>query len=131
MTLEDKLPPYITNLFVSTSLTIDSLELGKDVWIVYAHGKFTQLKKFKTISYRAFEQVTPNGTLYFSLYLTLKDELKQEYQICIDDINLNPKSKYRYTNHFVFPNKDEAEYYVQLCNEFNIHSSYELKHINN
>lgn len=124
------LPSIITDLFCSTALTVENLVLGKDIWIVYAHGKFSKIKHLNTKSLKAFEQYTPNGVPYFSLYLISKDEKGETYHICVEDINLNQKSKYRYTNHFAFSSKEEAEYYFHLCAEFNIQSEYELQPIN-
>lgn len=126
-----KLPEIITNLFRSTALTIETLTLGKDIWIVYAHGKFSKVKKLTTKSLKAFEQFTPNGTPYFLLCLTSVDEKGESYHICVEDINLNQKSKHRYTNHFTFSSKEEAEYYLNLCVEFDIQSEYEIQSINN
>jgi len=124
------LPEVITNLFHSTALTVEDMTLGKDIWIVYAHGKYSKLKNLKTKSLQAFEQFTPNGTPFFSLYLVSIDEKGEKYHICIEDINLNHKSKYRYTNHFAFNEKTEAEYYQNLCVEFDIQSEFETQPIN-
>ena len=126
-----ELPETITNLFYSTALTVEDIILGKEIWIVYAHGKSSKIKKLKTQNLKAFEQFTPNGTPYFSLYLISKDEKGEIYHICVEDINLNHKSKYRYTNHFTFSSKEEAEYYFNLCGEFNIQSEYVTQSINN
>ena len=120
-----ELPDVITNLFHSTALSVDGLTLGKDIWIVYAHGKFSKIKKLKTSSLKAFEDFTETGTPYFSLYLISIDERGETYHICIEDINLNQKSKYRYTNNFAFSSKEEAEYYQNLCIEFDIQSEFE------
>jgi len=125
------LPEVITNLFHSTALNVEDMILGKEIWIVYAHGKFSKLKKLRTRNLKAFEQFTPNGTPYFSLYLISQDEKNETYHICVEDINLNHKSKHRYTNHFAFSSKEEAEYYFNLCDEFNIQSEYEMQPINN
>ncbi len=125
------LPKALTDLFQSTALTIENLILGKEIWIVYAHGNFSVRKHLKTKSLKAFEQYTSNGTPYFSLYLISQDNNGETYHICIEDINLNHKSKYRYTNHFAFATKEEADYYYNLCAEFNIHSEYEEQPINN
>jgi len=124
------LPDTLTNLFHSTALTVENLTLGKDIWIVYAHGQYSQIKKLKTQAIKAFEEITPNGTPFFSMYLNSIDEKNQTYHICIEDINLNQKSKHRYTNHFAFTNQVEAEYYANLCKEFNIQSTYEIQLIN-
>ena len=124
------LPDVITNLFHSSALTVDGITLGKDIWIVYAHGKFSKIKKLTTQSIKAFEETTPNGNSYFSLYLISKDENGESYHICIEDLNLNQKAKVRYSNHHAFSSKEEAEYYLQLCNEFNIQSTYMVHQIN-
>lgn len=121
------LPDVITKLFHSTALTVEDMTLGKEIWIVYAHGKYSKIKKLKTKSLKAFEQYTPNGTAYFSLYLISQDEKNETYHICVEDINLNQKSKFRYTNHFAFAAKEEAEYYYHLCAEFNIQSEFEIQ----
>ena len=121
------LPDVITKLFHSTALTVEDMTLGKEIWIVYAHGKYSKIKKLRTKSLKAFEQYTPNGTAYFSLYLISQDEKNETYHICVEDINLNHKSKFRYTNHFAFDSKEEAEYYFGLCGEFNIQSEFEIQ----
>ena len=112
----------LTSCFQTSALSINNLELGKDIWIVYAHGSQSRIKKLTTKSIRAFEQYTPSGLGYFCLFLICQDDRKESYHICIDDINLNPKNVFRYTNHFTFSDKVEAEYYKELCCEFNIHS---------
>jgi hypothetical protein len=126
-----ELPQQIKDCFVSTALTIDKLTLGKPIWVVNAHGKLSRVRKLTAQAIKAFEQFTPNGVAYFSLYLIAKDDKKQVYHMCVEDINLNQNSKHRYTNHFSFSSKEEAEYYYNLCVEFNIHSLFEPSVINN
>ncbi len=124
-----ELPKCIKDLFKSTSLTINNLNLGENIWVVYAHGKFSKIKKLTTKSLCAFEQFTSNGTMYLTIFLISEDEYKTSHHICIEDINLNQKAKYRYTNHFAFSSKAEALYYKELCIEFNIQSEYVLQQI--
>jgi hypothetical protein len=124
------LPNVITDLFHSTALTVDNIVLGKDIWVVYAHGKYSSIKKLTTQSIKAFEDTTPSGNSYFSLYLISKDEKKIPFHICIEDLNLNQKANVRYTNHHAFSSREEAEYYLNLCIEFEIQSMYVLQQIN-
>lgn len=128
--LKSKLPKNITDLFHSSALTVDNIHLGKDIWIVYAHGKYSSIKKLTTQSIKAFEETTPSGNSYFSLYLISKNENNESHHICIEDLNLNQKAKVRYTNHHAFSSKEEAEYYLNLCVEFNIQSMYVCQQIN-
>ena len=125
-----ELPSCITNLFESPNITIDDVTLGDDVFIVYAHGKFSKIMHLKAQAIKAFENTSPLGNSYFSLYLICKDKNNQSYQIAENDINLN-KSKIKYTNNYVFSSQLDADYYLNLCVEFNIHSSFEPESINN
>lgn len=92
-------------------------------WIVYALRKYSRVKALRYETLKTVEKTNPGIITFFLLYIVALDDHNIDYHICVDDVNLTPET-FRYTNNFCFLARDDADYYEQLCKDFDIQSEF-------
>lgn len=118
------LPACITGCFRTRALLIDELKENAWFYIVYALGEGAILRRLRYKGLRSIEFVTDTGIHHFTVKLIAEDEYGADLLIGIDDINLSGNSSQRYTNHHAFKTVEDAEFYRQLCKDFNIRADH-------
>jgi hypothetical protein len=114
------LPDCITGCFRSRAVTIDELTPGDRFYIVWAYGRSSVIRPLVFQGLRSIEFVTDSGMHKLVIKLQATDTFGADMFIGLEDVNLTGNSADRFTNHQCFKSLDDADYYRQLCIDFNI-----------